>query len=181
MKSPGPRGPASPSPRAFGRAPSPAPAGLPASRRHPALVIGWRRGSLARASVDVVSKNPACRPPASSHEPASFQPSSPTPRGRRPERSGRGTQEGRGGGGRSPRCLPCWTGRAGAARTSPSCSRNFREFHSRPAVPRALGGAEHGRGAARALPRGPGRLPQPYFDEEDFFTDQSSGTLWRTA
>ena len=61
------------------RPPGPLPAGTP----H--LVIGWRRGSLARA-CGCSYKNP--RVPALSFS-RSPQPS-PTPRGRRPERSGRG-------------------------------------------------------------------------------------------
>lgn len=62
----------------------------------------------------------------------------------------------------------------------PQTSRE--QISTQPAVPRALGGAEHGRGAARALPRGPGRLPVLfYFDEEDFSHRPVFRTLWRTA
>lgn len=133
--------------------PGPLPAGTPHS------VIGWRRGSLARA-CGCSYKNPRV-PALSSSQPA--QPS-PAQRGRRPECSGRGLPREAGGWKRagSLRRLPRRAVRAGLPDKAELPQQTSRDHpHPRPAVPRALSGAEHGRGAARALPRGPGRLPVP--------------------
>ena len=100
------------------RPPGPLPAGTPHS------VIGWRRGSLARA-CGCSYKNP--RVPALSFS-TSAQPS-PEQRGRRPERRGRGhCREARGGKRAGLPCrLPHGTRREGAARRARTAAANFQK------------------------------------------------------
>lgn len=165
-RSPGPGRPrllsALGAPTARRASPAPAPrAGppclLPAGTPH--SVIGWRRGSLARA-CGCSYKNP--RVPALSCSKSAT--ALPTAARAPPERSSRSTpgRPGVGSGRASPTASRAGPRREGGRRlqTSKNCNTNFQRTTSgHQSVPRAHGSTEHGRRAARALPRGPGRLP----------------------
>lgn len=181
-RSPGPRRPrllsALGAPTARRASPAPArqagpPCLLPAGTPH--SVIGWRRGSLARA-CGCSYKNP--RVPALSCSKSAT--ALPTAARAPPERSSRSTpgRPGVGSGRASPTASRAGPRRKGGRRL-PDEQELQRQTSREPsqATSPSLGPTAAQSMDAVLLEHFPGGLdafPSPYFDEEDFFTDQSS-------
>ncbi|XP_004049208.4 pancreas transcription factor 1 subunit alpha [Gorilla gorilla gorilla] len=121
------------------------------------------------APMDVVIRILACRPsaPGSPPQPSLAQ------RECGPERSGRGhSREARGRAARRPPSCPQPGPREGGARTG---LRNSPRTNTRsPAVPLPTAAASMDAVLLEHFPGGLDAFPSSYFDEDDFFTDQSS-------